>query len=176
MLPSVAEATVSLDGNAFYFTDTYSTSSSSTYSRLFWDAALSINLTKKGGTMIGWAYASSTFTDNANGQSQTVVASGMGPKLTFYLDKENLWSFSFTYLLLLTGTDSSQSGVSYEGTGMKAEFGYVTPISDTIFLGAKINYFSASFSKQITNQTSLSQVSYGRTAIYPSVAFMLRFD
>lgn len=176
LLPSMAHAIVTFDANAFYYSDTYTTASTSTYSRVLWDGTLSISLTKKGGSMIGWCYASASFTDNSNNTTQTVTASGMGPKLTFYFDKENTWAVSFAYLLQLTGADSSLSGVTYEGTGMKGEFGYVAPINDTFFLGAKINYFAATFSRKITNQTSLQQVSYGRNATYPSLSFMLRFD
>ena len=167
-------AVVTIDGNIFYFSDSYVTSSTKTYSRTLWDAALSMDLTKKGSVLLGWAYRSDSFNDDT-GTTTTVAATGMGPKLTFYFDRENYWSAAFTYYLILKGSDSATS-VTYNGTGMKGEFGYTPALNNWFYLGIKLNYYQASFAEQVTNQTSLAQVSYSRTAIYPSIAFVMRFE
>ena len=173
-----AGATVTVDGNLFYFSDSFATSTTSTYNRMLWDVAASINLTKKGQLMIGWDYNSASFTDNVNSVSTAVTVTGMGPKLAYYFDKDNKWDLAFTYDLLLKGNDSNGSNTPMElqGTGMKVELGYAPQVADDVYLGLKLNYYSASFSDTITNQTVLTQVSYHRTVIYPSIAFILRWD
>lgn len=176
LLSCSAHAAVTLDGNVFYYSDSFATTTTSTYTRLLWDFAASINLSKKGQMMIGWDYNSASFTDNVNSVNSAVTVTGMGPKVTYYFDHDNKWSLGFIYDLILNGTDSSSSSVAYQGTGMKGEFGYATPVSDSANLGLKLNYYDATFSETITNQTTIAHVSYHRSAIYPSICFVFRWD
>jgi hypothetical protein len=152
-LSTSAFAIVTIDGNVFYFSDSYVNSTTQSYSRLIWDAAVSLNLSKKGQVMLGWDYNSGSFDDTTGtNTTQTVAVTGMGPKLTFYLDKELEWSLAGVYDLILNATQSGTSSYTYRGYGLKAEFGYTGHISESMLLGIKMNWYEAVFTEQITNQ------------------------
>ena len=59
---------------------------------------------------------------------------------------------------------------------MKGEAGYVPALTDSIMMGAKINYYHATFSEQITGGTTLAKTTNSRTVIYPSFVMTLRWD
>lgn len=166
-----------IDVNLFYFTDTLTYSSAnSDYKRTFYDLMVGVPLTKSRRIVIGWNYASMTYSDNP-GTETSLKITDMGPKLMYYLNKDRTWVVAFTYNLISTGTYSS-GGTETElrGTSMKVEAGYMPEMWEDILMGAKLNYYKATFKEEVTNQTSLSQVSNSRTSIYPSFSFTFRFD
>lgn len=177
---SSAHADVIIDGNIFYLSDSYVKDETSSYSRMMWDAYIGINLTKKGSLSLGWCYNSVSFVDPGATQSETntLTATGMGPKLLYFLDKEHTWSIGFVYDLVLTGKDKTGSADTIElrGTAMKGEFGFTPQISESFYLGLRINYYKGTFAEKIENETTLTKVSYSRTAIYPSISFVMRFE
>lgn len=165
------------DINVFYFTDglTYS-NVESTYKRTFYDLTVAMPVTKSRRWVLGWNYGSMTFSDNP-GTETSLKITDMGPKLMYYLNKDRTWIVGLTYNLISTGDYSSGATVTeLRGTSMKFEAGYTPMMWENVMMGAKLNYYKATFKEEVTNQTSLSQVSNSRTTIYPSFSMTIRFD
>lgn len=165
--------------NVFYFTDnfTYGSSPASQYKRILYDLEAGMPLTKKGKWILGWNYASYTFSDNT-GSETSLKITDMGPKVTYYFDKSREWEAALTYNLITKATYQPGGGTETElrGSSLKFEAGYLPQMWDNVFMGAKINYYKASFKEEISNQTSLAQVTHSRAVIYPTFAVTFRWD
>jgi|GEM_PF-5968223 len=168
-----------IDANVFYFTDnfTYGSAPASQYKRILYDLSVGMPVTKKNRFLIGWNYASYTFTETTSTETSLKVTD-MGPKLTYYFDKDRTWVASFTYNLITKGgyTGAGAAETELRGTSMKVEAGYMPQMWSSVFMGAKLNYYKASFKEEITGQTALAQVTHSRAVIYPTFAVTFRWD
>ncbi len=175
--PRVFAVTPVFDINVFYFTDTFTYSSAnSTYQRTFYDFMAGFGLTKKKSFVLGWNYDSMTISDNP-GADVSLKITDMGPKFMYYFDKDRTWVIGFTYNLITKGAYSSGSTTSeLRGTSMKGEVGYLPMMWENVFMGAKLNYYKATFNEEITNTTTLTPVTNSRTVIYPSFSMTIRWD
>lgn len=134
-------------------------------------------ITKKKSLVLGWDYSSMTFSDNP-GTEESLKVTDMGPKLLWYIDKDRTWVVGFTYFLITKGsyTAAGASETELRGSSMKGEFGYLPQMWENVFIGAKLNYYKGSFKEEITNNTSLAQVTDSRTVIYPSFSMTFRWE
>ncbi len=175
--PVAFAVTPVFDINVFYFTDTFTYSSAdSAYKRTFYDFMAGFGLTKKRSFVLGWNYDSMTFSDNPGAETSLKITD-MGPKFVYYFDKDRTWVVAFTYNLITKGTYSSGATTSeLRGSSMKAEAGYLPMMWENVFMGAKLNYYKATFNEEITNTTTLTPVSNSRTVIYPSFSMTIRWD
>lgn len=166
------------DINLFYFSDTMAYSQSPQYGRTFYDFMVGFPVTKKKSFIVGWNYDGMSFTDNDGTGATTLTITDMGPKFVYYVDKDRTWVLGFTYNLITKGAYTPNGGTQTElrGSSMRFEAGYTPMMWENVFIGAKIVYYKATFAEEITNETSLEQVSYGRTAIYPAFALTVRWD
>ncbi len=174
---SVQARAATTELNLFYFSDamTYDSDSYS-YNRTFWDINFGVDLNKKGTLVLGWNYGSLSFTDNP-GTATKLTVTDMGPKLTYFFDKNLTWPISFTYNIISRGKYTSGAIEAEErGTSMKVEVGYTPQISESWYAGAKLNYYKVSFNEEIVGDTALSQVTNGRTVIYPSFTLLYRWN
>lgn len=165
------------DANVFYFSDSFTyNSQANTYQRLMWDVAPAFTIALKGRFIIGWNYASYTLTENP-GTETSLTITDMGPKFIYYLNRDKTWVGAFTYNLI-TKADYSGGGSTSElrGSSMKAEFGYTPMMWERVYMGAKLNYYQASFNEEVTGTTSLAQVTHSRAIIYPTFAMTFRWD
>lgn len=165
-----------VDLNAFYFSDTFNyNSANSAYKRMMIDLAVGLPLTKKGQWVLGWNYGSYALSENP-GTETSLKITDMGPKIEYYMNKDRTWLIGLTYNLISKATYSNGSETELRGTSMKVEAGYMPEMWENVLMGAKINWYKANFKEEITNQTSLAQVTHGRTVIYPTFAVTFRWD
>jgi hypothetical protein len=165
-----------IDANAFYFTDTFNyNSANSAYKRMMIDVSVGLPLTKKGNWVLGWNYGSYALSENP-GTETSLKITDMGPKLEYYLNKDRTWLIAATYNLISKATYTSGTSTELRGTSLKVEAGYMPMMWESVFMGAKLNWYKANFKEEITNQTSLAQVTHGRTIIYPTLAVTFRWD
>lgn len=167
----------SVDVNAFYYSDTLTAAKTNTASRLAWDGALMLSLTRKGDVVLGWNYSSITASDVIDTTTVDYSSTEMGPRLGYYFDKKNTFSLFATYNMIATAQYSyAGTAAEWRGTSLKGELGYLPTINDELFVGIKIIYYKSSFGESVTNSTTLTNVSYGRAIIYPAFALSYRFD
>lgn len=165
------------DANLFYFSDNFTyNSQANTYSRMMWDVAPGFAVAMKNRLILGWNYASYSLSENP-GTETSLTITDMGPKVIYNLNKDKTWVVAFTYNLITTADYSSGSTTTeLRGTSMKAEFGYTPMMWESVYMGAKLNYYSASFKEEVTNQSALAQVTHSRAIIYPTFAVTIRWD
>ncbi|MGE0763065.1 MAG: hypothetical protein AB7N80_07300 [Bdellovibrionales bacterium] len=168
---------LTFDLNIFYYTDALAATTDSDYKRTIYDFAIMLNLNRKGSLVLGWSYASVAADDTASSTTTSYSSTEMGPRFGYYFDRNFLWSFFFTYNLQAKSDYSSGSSTAeWRGTSMKGELGYMPQWNEQFQAGVKLNYYKSTYNEQITNSTTLTSVSNGRTMIYPSLAFVYRFN
>lgn len=168
---------LTLDANVFYFTDDLTAISTAANQRMAWDFSVMLNLSKKGGIVMGWSYASMAATDEVSTATTEYTSTEMGPRVGFYFDKNYTWSVFATYNLVARADFASGSTAEeWRGTTLRGELGYMPMATETLLVGAKLIYYKAAYNEQITGSTTLATSSYGRGMIYPAFALTYRFD
>ncbi len=171
-------AAVSVDLNAFYFSDTFAYETNSSYKRTFYDGSLNLALTRRGDVTLGWSYGRYSLSDTVNDETSELSITEMGPKVGWFFNRSLTWGVFFTYGLVVKGDYSPGGGaesVEFRGTSMKAELAYLPMIGAQTHLGVKIVYAKFSFKEEVSGGTELEGVGHGRTLIYPSLSFIYRF-
>ncbi len=164
------------DLNLFYLTDSLGyDGTESQYQRTFYDVMAGFPLTKKRRLILGWNYASLTYSDNP-GTETSLKITDMGPKLLYYLNKDRTWVVGMIYNLITKADYTAADTTELRGSSMRFEFGYTPMMWENVFIGAKLVYYKASFVEEITNQTNLAQVTHSRTTIYPSFTMTFRWE
>jgi hypothetical protein len=175
-----AQATLPvLELNAFYFNDSFIYSDDTkAATRLIWDVMVGLPLSKKGSWVLGWNYGALSFSDDAGDGATTLSISDMGPKVSWAMNRARTLVLGVNYNLITKGRYNPQGGTASDlrGTSLRAELGYLPQLGESLFLGAKLNYYKASFNEEVTGDTTLSHVTHSRTLIYPSIALTYRFD
>ena len=152
------------DLNAFYFSDGLDSGTENTNNRMFLEFSGAIDLSKKGQIILGWAYTMLTYKAEGTATLEASTAD-TGPKIGWFLDKQRTWSACFTYNLFANTTFDDGSGeVRWRGKSYKADFG------ESLALGMRINYYSASYSEQFDASDTFSQISNSQGAIFPSLS------
>ena len=173
---SAPSQALTFDANALYYSDDLTAASTTVTSRMIWDFAIMLNLDRKGRILMGWSYGSVSASDETASVTE-YSSTEMGPRFGYYFDKSSLWSLFFTYNLVATA-DFTASGTTEEwrGTTMRAELGYTPLATERLVVGVKLVYYKAAYNEQVTGATSLATNSYGRTMMYPALAFIYRWD
>ncbi|HMN67653.1 MAG TPA: hypothetical protein PKC28_03860 [Bdellovibrionales bacterium] len=117
-------------------------------------------------------------TESPASEETSLVITDMGPKVIYYLEKARNWQAAVTYNLIgrANYTAPGAEATELRGTSYKFEIGYLGQMWDKVFMGAKINYYSASFAEEISGETSIEKVTHGRAVIYPSFAMTIRWE
>ncbi|MCB0412273.1 MAG: hypothetical protein KDD22_07085, partial [Bdellovibrionales bacterium] len=109
-------ASLFVDLNAFYMSDAAQTTSTTSETKTFFDAAIGFGVNKTSQWQVGWNYSSY----GASTTDTTYTSSEMGPKFGYYFDKDRNWGASFSYNMIVTGTNTESGTTSnWRGTSMK---------------------------------------------------------
>lgn len=156
--------------NGFYTNGGLTTDASETSSNMFFEGSIGFAIDRKSKYLVGWNYSMHSTSDTATA-TKTYSSTQMGPRFVLMLNKHKTWSFGLGYYLVTTGTFSDGTGASetWKGTALKADFGYNFAVSEKLFVGARLNYSSASYAEKIVGSADYSTVSYTRTIMYPSL-------
>ena len=177
LLVSPLARAVSLDINGFYFSDNVDFGTGTiANNRMFFDAALSIKLDKKGQYSLGWSYGLITYNLETS-QNTEASNTDTGPRFSWFMNKDQTWSLGFTYNLFANSTfTNAGTEVSLRGKSYKIDIGYTGPITAKLYLGIRLNYYSASYGEQFDASDTFSEVSNSKSFIYPSLAASYRFN
>ena len=170
-LPSLA-ANPFVELNAFYFSDTFVVGTSSQSTSMFIEGAAGLGIDKKKTYMIGWGYSMYSVT-TAGTASVKYSSTRMGPRFVWRIGKAQNWTLGLGYNLITNATydDGSGSSLKWEGTALKADFGYGFDISENSQLGFRMNYSSVSYAEQLDAADDYSKISNTRSQIFPSVYY-----
>lgn len=164
------KASAFVEFNLLYFNDALTMSTSASNNRMYIDGAVGFAIDSKKRYNIGWNYTMQSATDTSGSSTTKYSSTQMGPRFVWMLDKNNNWSLGLGLYLISKAKfdDGAGNTPEWRGTAYKFDIGYNFPISDDFYFGIRLNYSSASYSEQIVNSASYSNVSYARSGIYPS--------
>lgn len=178
-LSSVNLWALSVDANLFYFSDSLESTSENTSTDTFYDVAVTINLDKRGRFFTGWSYGSLT-SDRGDSGVPSITITDMGPIFGWHINRDNNWVLVAVYNLISTADfteASSATNEEWRGSSYKVSFGYKGYVVEEMFqAGLYLNYYGSSFSESVSSGTTLSNVSYSKSAIYPSILLSYRFE
>lgn len=168
-----------LDINSNVSLGNLTTSSAQTSNKMVNAFGVFANLSRKEASsrlQIGWYILSFSSKDYIPSVvNQTLDSSDMGPAVRWDIDKRGFYSLTFAYGVICKGslydgsTTSSLSGVSYL---VKAS---IEPqITDRLYIGGAINYYSATYDTSVVGSTQ-STISYQNNLIYPSISLAYRY-
>lgn len=172
VLAAASPASAFFELNAFYYSDTMTTSGSAAHNRMNIEGCLGFAIDKKDKYLVGWGYHMMTSSNQAVGaQAETYSSTQMGPRFIVGVDKNNEWTVGLAYYLVTNASysDGSGSSVTWKGTALKFDFGYNFAVSENFSLGMRFNYASATYSEQLVGSTTYSTVGYAATSMYPSL-------
>lgn len=162
-----------IDGNLFYFSDSFKSTATTTATYMATDASININLDKRGGWAIGWSYLMISTAQKTTGNS-TFAAADMGPRVSWFMNKSRTFGLGVVYNLIANTTYKGPDGgntLKWRGTSIKADIGYSAQVNESMSLGMRINYYSAQWNEQLVGAEDFSKITYARGWIYPSVYF-----
>jgi len=169
------KATV-IDLNLYYFTDGLVAAEESTYGATLYSAFIGFDLGREGHYQVGWNYSSHATETVENTTTVTYSSTQMGPGFVFYMGKKRNWRLGASYNLVTEGTYQRTGGTeeALRGSSMNADFGYQLRFESSLSIGFRINYVSTSFSES-REATTVEDVSYSKSLIYPSAALTFEF-
>ncbi len=177
LLSSQAKAFL-FDANVFYFTDTFAPATGSlVYAYTNYDVRLGFGVDKKQRFFIGWNYSGVSAGNQVTAGTNQYISTEMGPSFLLVLNKDKTWILSFTYNISSNATYTPAGGTAekWKGTTMKAYLGYNVEISEGLFMGPTINYYAATFSETIVDDTTYSTTGNARSQIYPALYLGYRY-
>ena len=160
-----------VDFNSFYFSDAFKRNETATDTRTFLDFAVGFGVDKYSRFQVGWNYSLiSASSPSGAGGSDTYSSAEMGPKFSYYFDKERNWGASLTYNLITNAkfSPAGGSGQNWRGTNLRFDVGYGLAFSEAFRLGLRLVYSMTSFREEIDEPT-LNRISFARTLIYPAI-------
>lgn len=176
LFTSAAWADLLFESNVFYFSDSLKPSTDTTNSRLFFDVTFGMPLTKKGSLILAWSVSKLSYSlaDTATTEISTLEH---GPRLGWFFDKAKHWSIFATYNLIASGTFNDGSGaVTWKGgNSFKVDAGFTPRIGESLYVGIRINYYSASYSEQFDASDNFTKITSSQSMIFPSLTLGFYF-
>ncbi len=162
----------SVDLDVFYFSDTLKEDSNLTSTTMVYDIGFSTFLDRKESYSVGWNIMAVSQSQSSGSSTTTFSSMDMGPKFSWYFDKEKAWGVDIAYHIQSTASYSvSGASSTWRGSSIKFAFGYSYPLTDTMKLGLWLNYWSGTYPETLTGGTQFAKVSYQRTLISPVIRF-----
>ncbi len=170
---SLTHAYVEVSG--FYSSDSFTTSSTYGSTAMFLELSVGFKVSKKGHFLVGWNYASYGTTSETT-TSETYTSTQMGPRFIWFFTKNKTWNVGLSYNLVTSAAYSDGSSeVEWRGTGTKLDVGYNLELSENSMGCLRLNYSTTAYTEEFIGGTSYGTVSYARTHIYPSIAYIYTF-
>jgi hypothetical protein len=120
-----------------------------------------------------------SYTFNASSSATgTLSITEIGPRFIWFINDRMTWNFSFAWHPYAKGkrslTSSSES-TDTSGSSMIVTLAYQLPVTKTFYLGASLNYYSYSVTKDTTSSGTSTDVSQSYTHIVPMFDISFRF-
>lgn len=160
--------------NAFFNTDSFTTTTSNSNSKMFYALDIYANLESKHYLFAGFHVDQVNFQETVSSTQTSLTSLNMGPMFLWVMDRQKTYSLSLGYNLVAKGTYAiGSSSEAVTGTGIFATLSAMPQLSENFYFGIKLNYYSLSYS-QSTVGTTATPVSYSRSLIFPSIGLSWR--
>ena len=123
-------------------------------------------------------HMSSLAYSTASGSDGEMSTTGIGPRFIWFFSDSMEWNISLAWHPYSKGTrtqaaDASEDDVS--GSSMIIGLSYLLKISKVFYLGASMNYYTYSVTKETDSNDASSDVSSSYTTIMPMIDLSFRF-
>lgn len=167
------------DVNADIISEAASTTSESKTSRQFIAVGVLGDLGKgeRARYYLGWGIisASAKDTNSSPAYEQTLSTLDMGPTFRMHFDPRGLYTATFTYAIFAKGTlATAATDEKLTGSSYHLKFAIEPSVTERLFIGFALNYYSASYSKSVASSVE-SDVSYKMTRMFPSFSLSYRY-
>lgn len=171
---SSALAGVAVGMSGLYLSDEFVTSSTASNSKTLINGNLLFSVDNKERLYVGFHGHQLTFEEKISTTTTSLTSLDMGPYIMAYLDKRRFYYVGFGYNLLVKGTyTSGTSNQELEGTSLMGTLGVSPEVGKNFYLGFDLNYVKTDYTKSTTG-SAVSDVSYSRTFILPTVTLLWR--
>lgn len=172
---SSSKALAFFEFNAFYFTDSLTSSENANQSYTLFDLALGFPIDRQGRYSVGWNFSSYSVENRLGERSQNNLTM-MGPRFLIGINRQKTWTLGLTYNIESSATYRSDSvSQTWKGTAIKADLGYNFELTERQFLAFRLNYLAASFNESLEAGDNYSKVNYARSQMFPSLAYLIVF-
>lgn len=167
-------AGVAVGLSGLYLTDEFVTTSTASNSKTLINGNLLFSVDNKERLYVGFHGHQMTFEEKISTTTTSLTSLDMGPYIMGYLDKRRFYYVGFGYNLLVKGAyTSGTSTQELEGTSLMGTLGVSPEVGKNFYLGFDLNYVKTDYTKS-TSGSAVSDVSYSRTFILPTVTLLWR--
>ncbi len=171
---SVGAQATYVDLNFLSFSDTFKSSTTTTISRSMFDLGAGVLMGKSDSWIWALSYGAGNFSDKGT-STTTYTYTDLGIKMGFFWTKQKKWFSTLAYNLESKAKyNDGTNEVELRGTSIKVDIGYAFWVTDVISIAAKVFYYAPTFKESISSGT-LTNVSYSRSIIYPSITLIFSY-
>ena len=160
------------DLSGYNDSDSFSTSSTASYSKIFYSLDVLFSL-DKGTRLYGGVHGHQlSLSEKPATLTTTLNSTDLGALLVMFLNDRKNFFISGGYNLSVSGqftngvTNSDLAGTSYQ-----AALGCILELTKDISLGLKWNYYNVNYTKSTTSGVS-ADVAYSRTITFPAISLV----
>lgn len=172
---SLAEAAMGFELTGFYGTDSFTNSpSESTLARHYFMGGLLAPLDSKSRFYMGFQGVSLSHKTTDGSTTNTYTSMDLGPYFLWAMDEKGTYTLSLGYNVSSEAKfNDGSSNKEWSGTSLFAGIGFMPEVKDDFYMGFKILYYAATYSKQRESGVS-TDVSIKRNWIIPTFSFVWR--
>lgn len=159
-----ALAGVLLDVSGIYLSDSLVTPTNRTSSQMYYGLGALLDLKKN--LWVGWNYSGFSQSQTVS-TTTTFTSTDMGLGIKWQVGRSKLYNIGAAYNFLAKGVYSDGTTTeNWEGTSFLLSFGVAPEVSERLFLGVSLNYYSATYTKKIVSSVE-SSASNSKSWIFP---------
>jgi len=177
LLSVAAHAGVYGEVNGYYSSDIFTTATTATNSKTYYSLDIHSNLENKSRFYAGFHVDQvNLIEENGAASSSTLTSLNMGPMAMWVIDHRKTFSLAAGYNLLANGTYTvtGSSAATLTGTSLWGSFGVMPEVTDNLYIGFRVTYYSLSYAKSTTGAAA-ADVAYTRNLIFPAFALAWRY-
>lgn len=164
LLGAQAHAGVLLELGGTYLSDNLKSSTTTSSTEYFYNAAVSFNIQKD--IWGGWNIAGISSTAKQD-STTTFAALDTGPYVKWQFGRGDIFNLSMAYHILSRATFSDgTTSEKWEGTSVWFQFGVAPEIRNNLRVGVSLNYYLASYTKKTVDSVE-SSATNSKTWIFP---------
>jgi hypothetical protein len=159
------------DFQGTYLNDQFKNAQTSQQSLLFYSTSFNFVMNRSRTLFFGWNLLNISDKNQKGSDLNQFTSMEMGPKI-LWVSKTLTYQIGFSYHLKNTTQygQSSTQPLLFRGQAFLIEMGLLPEIAEGVRMGLKLNYYNPTWTETLEGTETLTQVSYNRTLIIPTLA------
>lgn len=158
----------------FYLSDNFDSSTDTNFNTTYFGFDLIANIDSKGFYYVGFHGHQYANTHLQGTTTISLTTLDMGPFIKWVIGRQKMFALSLGYNLIATGTQvTGTTSAQLDGTSILASFDITPPISETWYIGVRLNYYILNYTRS-TIGSSVTNVSYNKNVMFPTFTIAWR--